>query len=136
MWPVFSAGSRSLSPLFAGFSRKDRRDIAQIAREANFDRAGVLCRQGDPCGDFYVPIDERVDVERDGESINTLRAGDFFSEVALITKAPRNATVTALDPVRALIIGADDFRDLLTRSHNVFLKVVVVLTHRVPPEPI
>jgi len=124
------------APLFAGFSRKDLRDVAQIAREANFDPAEMLCRQGDPGGEFYVLTDGRVDVERDGESINTLRAGDFFGEIALITRAPRNATVTALGPVRALIIGADDFDDLLTRSREVFVKVFVVLAHRLPPEPI
>jgi CRP-like cAMP-binding protein len=126
----------SRAPLFAGCSEEDLLTIAQIAKEAEFGGDEVLFEQGDAGGQFFVLLDGRVDVSRDGKSIDTLRSGDFFGEIALITKAPRNATVTAIEPLRTLVIEAEDFRELLQQSPKVFYKVFVVLARRVPPEPI
>jgi CRP-like cAMP-binding protein len=126
----------SRAPLFAGCSEEDLRTIAQIATEADFGSEEVLFEQGDAGGKFFVLLDGRVDVSRDGKPIDTLGSGDFFGEIALITKAPRNATVTAIEPLRTLVIEAEDFRDLLQQSHKLFYKVFVVLARRVPAEPI
>ena len=123
-------------PLFAGCSEEDLEEVAQIATETEFGPAQVLCEQGGSGGEFFVLLDGRVDVSRDGKSIDTLRAGDFFGEIALKTRASRNATVTAIEPLRTLVIEAEDFRELLMRSPKVFLKVFVVLAKRVPPDPI
>jgi CRP-like cAMP-binding protein len=121
-------------PLFSSCSEEDLRAIAAIATEAEFAPGDVLCRQGDDGGEFFVILGGRVDVSRDGESIDTLRPGDFFGELALITRALRNATVQAIEPLQALVIQADDFRDLLVRTPSVFLKVFVRLAERVPAE--
>ena len=126
----------SAVPLFRGCSEEELRDIAQIASEVEFGPGEVLCEQGGQGGEFFVLLDGRVDVSRDGASIDTLRGGDFFGEIALITHAPRNATVQASEPLRALVIEAQNFRELLMRSPKVFLKVFVVLAKRIPPDPI
>jgi MFS family permease len=50
--------------------------------------------QGAPAHAFYVVVDGRVVVHRDGSKVVHLGAGDSFGERGLLDNAPRNATVT------------------------------------------
>ena len=75
-------------------------------------------------------------MRRKGRKINTMKAGDFFGEIALITGAPRTATVTATEPVRTLVLTQRDFRTLLRREPEIQAKVLEALAERLPPEPL
>jgi CRP-like cAMP-binding protein len=59
--------------------------------------------------EFFVIADGSVDVEVDGELRRTEHAGDFFGEIALLRDVPRTATITAIEPVSALVIDRDQF---------------------------
>ena len=56
---------------------------------------------------------------RGGKKIATIGPGDFFGEIALISKTPRNATITTTSPVRALVITDRAFRQLLDHSPQI-----------------
>jgi hypothetical protein len=79
----------------------------------------VIFRQGDP-GDFvYTIIDGQVEIVREephGEEtvINRLGPGEYFGEMALISNAPRTATVRAITAVDAVALARDDFTALYT----------------------
>ena len=63
-----------------------------------------------------------------------MRDGDFFGEIALVTKMPRTANVTATTPVRVLVITERDFSSLLKRSPEVARGVAEALAERVAPD--
>jgi CRP-like cAMP-binding protein len=48
-----------------------------------------------------------------------LREGEFFGEMALISSAPRNATVVAEEPSEVLVIQAEVLRELASRYPHV-----------------
>ncbi len=52
-------------------------------------------------------------VQRDGVTLCHLNPGDFFGEDALLLDAPRNASVTALSPLKVQKIHGDVFREVL-----------------------
>ncbi|HEX3298614.1 MAG TPA: cyclic nucleotide-binding domain-containing protein [Actinomycetota bacterium] len=75
-----------------------------------------LIKQGEPGDAFYAIGAGQVDVLRDGASVATLGPGDHFGEVALLTDAPRNATVTAHTAMRVFRLDRQGFNDVVARS--------------------
>jgi CRP/FNR family cyclic AMP-dependent transcriptional regulator len=121
-------------PLFANCSRGELGEIAQIADEIDLPEGKELTKQGAPGREFFVLLEGDADVTKDGASINTLGAGDFFGEIALVEDTPRTATVTATSPVRALVITDRAFKRLLEEQPEIQRKVLVALAERVKPD--
>jgi trk system potassium uptake protein TrkA len=48
--------------------------------------------------------------------VGTIGAGGFFGEMALLDGAERIATVVARGPMRLLVLGRDDFNEMLSVS--------------------
>jgi CRP-like cAMP-binding protein len=120
-------------PLFADCSRSELGQIAQLADEIDLAEGKELTRLGQPGYEFFVLLEGEADVTQDGRSINTLHAGDFFGEIALVEDSPRTATVTATTPVRLLVITNRAFKRLLEEQHEIQRKVLVALAERVKP---
>ena len=121
-------------PLFAGCSKKELEQISKIADEIDFPAGRELTRQGGAGREFFVLIEGAAEVIRDGKRVNTMQPGDFFGELALITKTPRTATVTTATPVDALVITARDFERLLMQDPLIALKVMRAVVERLPDE--
>ncbi len=120
-------------PLFASCSKGELRKIASLADEIDLPEGKVLIREGDLGREFFVLVEGKVDVQRKGRPLDTLESGDFFGEVALVSNQPRNATVTAITPLRTLVITDRDFRNLLKDSPKIQLKVLEALAARIAP---
>ena len=118
-------------PLFARCSKKELAEIAQIADEIDLPEGKQLTKEGGRGREFFVLVDGNADVRRKKRKIGTLGSGDFLGEIALVTKAPRTATVTTTSPVRALVVSEQNFRRLLERSPDVQIKVLEALAERV-----
>src|SRR2546423_7455298 len=121
-------------PLFSKLSKKGLEDVAQIADELDLPAGKVMATQGDRGREFFVLLEGEADVTKGDRSINTMRDGDFFGEIALVTKMPRTASVTATSDVRVLVITEQDFAALLKRSPEVGLGVAEALAERIAPE--
>jgi CRP/FNR family transcriptional regulator, cyclic AMP receptor protein len=119
-------------PLFASASKQELAEIASIADEIDLPEGKVLIREGDTGREFFVLIDGTADVTQKGKRISTLGPGDFFGEIALVSRIPRTATVTTTSPARALVISAHDFRSLVDRSPAVALQVLEAVAERLP----
>ena len=120
-------------PLFARCSRRELAEIASIADEIDLPANKQLIREGDRGREFFVLLDGSAEVQKEGRTINTLEQGDFFGEIALVSRSPRTATVTTTSPVRALVINDRSFRSLLERSPQTQLKVLEALAERLAP---
>ena len=121
-------------PLFAGCSKKELEEVAQLADEISFTEGETLIREGERGREFIVIIEGTVSVTRDGQELPIRGGTSFFGEIALISDAPRNATVTTTSPVRALVITDRAFRQLLDDSPGIQLKVLQSLAERLAPE--
>jgi CRP/FNR family transcriptional regulator, cyclic AMP receptor protein len=121
-------------PLFAGCSKNELRQIASLADEIDLPAGTRLTKEGSSGKEFVVIVDGGADVHRRGKKLRSLGSGDFLGEIALVTGAPRTATVTTTAPTRALVIAAPSFRALLRNTPSMQLKVLDALASRLPPE--
>jgi len=120
-------------PLFAAASKQELAEIASIADEIDLPEGKVLIQEGDTGREFFVLIDGTAEVSRGGKKVATIGPGDFFGEIALISKTPRNATITTTSPVRALVITDRAFRQLLDHSPQIQIGVLTALAERLAP---
>lgn len=118
------------APLFEHCSKQDLRHIARIADELDIPAGKVLIEGGERGREFFVIVSGNVDVRRKGRKIATLGPASFVGEMALLSKAPTNATVTAATPLHVLVITDRAFLDLLDRTPHLWQKVASVLAER------
>jgi protein phosphatase len=121
-------------PLFARCSRAELKEIALLADEIDLHEGKEMTREGAPGREFFVLLDGTADVKKNRRRVNTLGPGDFFGEIALVSREPRTATVIATSPVRALVITDRSFRRLLDDAPKVQTKVMEAMAQRLAPE--
>jgi CRP/FNR family transcriptional regulator, cyclic AMP receptor protein len=117
-------------PLFAGCTKKELGEISTLADELSFPDGTTLITEGKQGHEFFLLIDGEVEVRMKGRKVKSLANGAFFGEMALVSSLPRNATVTAVSPVRVLVVHEQAFRRLLRDSPSIQLKVMQTLADR------
>ncbi|HEV2251434.1 MAG TPA: FAD-dependent oxidoreductase [Candidatus Limnocylindria bacterium] len=89
-------------------------------RAKRFLAGQTIIREGDPANSFFILTKGAASVRQNGPAgereISTLKAGDFFGEIGLLSGTPRNATVRATAPSEVLELDAEGFRDLVESS--------------------
>jgi CRP-like cAMP-binding protein len=121
-------------PLFSKLDKKGLQEVAQIADELDLPSGKEMASEGDRGREFFVLLKGEADVTKAGQRINTMKEGDFFGEIALVTKMPRTASVTATTDVDVLVITERAFDSLLKKSPEVSRSVAEALAERVAPE--
>ena len=117
-------------PLFAGCSKTELRRLAATADEIDVRDGYVLMREGRPGREFFVLVEGSVQVTRGEKKLSELGAGDWFGEIALLTKIPRTASVVATSAVRALVVTDRAFRQLVETMPSIAIKVLASLGDR------
>jgi CRP/FNR family transcriptional regulator, cyclic AMP receptor protein len=118
-------------PLFSRCSKRQLTQIAQLADEIDLPARRTLTKEGARGREFFVILEGNAEVRRKGQLIASLRAGDFLGEIALVADVPRTATVTTTTSVRALVLSAREFRQLLRTSPEIQGKVLRAVAERV-----
>lgn len=98
--------------LLDGLDPERARAVLTHARRRKFARGEVVFHEGDP-GDTIHLIDKGHVAVRvttplgDVATLRILGPGDYFGELAVISPAPRVATIAALEPTETLALHAD-----------------------------
>ena len=121
-------------PLFTEQPPAMLAEFAERMKEEIFAPGEAIIREGEVGDKFYIIESGVVDVSgtKDGKRFSgiTLKEGDFFGEVALLTGAPRNATVLAREPVKVLTLAKEHFDEAMKRSKTLEEQLRDVLYRR------
>jgi putative ABC transport system ATP-binding protein len=106
--------------VFAGLTPQQLTEVAQKVRRESAAAGTSIVRQGEAGDRFYMVRSGRVSVTavREGHSVHLADLGprQFFGEAALITGAPRNATVTTAEPTELYSLSKTAFKAALDAS--------------------
>lgn len=118
-------------PLFGSVSKRGIRSVAQAATEVDLRAGKVLVREGEYDRDLYVIVSGTAVVTRKGKKLAELVPGDFFGELALLSRAPRSATVTAYSDMRVMVLGPREMDVIVEREPNIAKRLLEAMARRV-----
>lgn len=115
-------------PLFSGLSASERKLLAFTSQLQCFAAGDPLMRKGELADCAYVILEGEVEVLGSTSTgdfvVATLGRNSMPGEVGVFTDAPRNATVRAKGPVRALRISREVFLRLASGRPDRALQVM------------
>jgi CRP/FNR family cyclic AMP-dependent transcriptional regulator len=111
-------------PLFKGIDDDGLVALAERATQVDFPAGHVIARQGEIGTGFFVVIEGQVRVVRDGKPVATLGAGEFFGELSVLDRMPRNAMVAADVPTTCLALASWDFEAVLLEQPALTLAIL------------
>jgi len=117
-------------PLFSACSRKDLGLVAKRAEDVKVDGGKVLVSEGAAGAEFFVIIEGTAKVSRHGQEVAKLGPGSFFGDLALLDRAPRNATITAETPMELVVLGQREFAALIDEVPGFAHKLLAGLARR------
>lgn len=112
--------SRALSHvgLFQSLKENERHALARSMRRAPFAEGEFIARQGEQATWLYIlergTVSVRVSVDgAEAREVATLKDGDYFGEMGLMTGEPRTASVVATSNVESFRLDKDAFKEML-----------------------
>ena len=111
-------------PLFRGIDADGLAKLAALATSVDFPAGHVIARQGEIGTGFFVIVSGAVRVVRDGTVVARLGPGEFFGELSVLDRMPRNATVAAEEPTSCLALASWDFENVLLEEPALTLAIL------------
>jgi len=117
-------------PLFSACSQRELKLVARRAEDVSVEPGKVLVSEGDVGTEFFAILEGTATVARHRRKVATLGPGSFFGDLALLDRAPRNATVTADTPMDLAVIGQREFSALIDEVPGFAHKLLAGLARR------
>jgi serine/threonine protein phosphatase PrpC/CRP-like cAMP-binding protein len=108
----------------AHLSNEERMKVLRYVHEVDFASGVTIVRQGDQGQDFFLVVDGALEVLVDEQRVHALGAGSSFGEIALVSGAPRSATVRTTTSARLFRLSRDGFYDLSQKDQAIAVKIL------------
>jgi CRP/FNR family cyclic AMP-dependent transcriptional regulator len=107
-----TAGLRQL-PIFASLPKRTLSVVSSLLTPVTFADGDILCEEGHRGREAFILTSGTAVVSRGDEVIATVGAGDLVGELALLGDGLRSASVTAIEPIKAYVMSAQEFNSVL-----------------------
>ena len=128
--PQGPAGETVPLPLFGEL---DTNAFISTVRTLKYKRAAAgakIIEEGAPGDSLIILISGHVSVSKKGTEVGKLTQGAVLGEMALITRAPRSATVTATEPVEYFELGRGEVATLTKNEPTVMQELAAYCRSR------
>lgn len=98
--------------VFASLSDEELGKLAGYAEETSISEGQKLTKKGSHSYQLFGIEDGEVEVQRDGDTIATLGAGDVVGETGVVGRGLRNADVVAKGDVKAIYFTQDQVKKM------------------------
>lgn len=101
-------------PVLQSLSPYERSKLADALNTKTFQSGENVVTEGEAGDNFYFIENGTAEVIKEGHGVvATLNKGDYFGELALLYDSPRQATVKAITPLKAVCLNKNGFQRLL-----------------------
>jgi CRP/FNR family cyclic AMP-dependent transcriptional regulator len=97
--------------------------VAKVGQRRSYAAGDALVERDSDRGGLFVILSGGAQVEVGG-AVHDLASGDFFGEMALLGHTRRSASVTATEPVEALVIETIYFDPFLIQNPSVAVAIL------------
>jgi CRP-like cAMP-binding protein len=111
-------------PLFADLGTRDLQQIARLFKARRFSAGETVIKEGSGGAAFFVIESGEAAVFVGGRKRKTLKAGDYFGEVALVDAGTRTATITAASELVCWGLTYWDFRPVVQANGRIGWKLL------------
>ena len=117
-------------PILKKLPREIRQEISRMAEERVFPAGTTIFDQGDPGDCFFMIKSGKVRIFRETKDLmmtelTYLGPGDSFGEMALLTGAPRAATVEAVKDTHLRALSKAQFDKILQKYPEMSLSLII-----------
>jgi CRP/FNR family cyclic AMP-dependent transcriptional regulator len=116
--------------LFSALNGKELATVARATDEVTVPAGKTLCEEGRPGHEFFLILDGKAAVVRNGRRVATLGPGDYFGELALLDRGPRSATVKADTDMTLFVLGQREFSGVLDEIPGLAHKLLTAMAAR------
>ena len=116
--------------LFAQVPADQLLPLAEVAKRQTFEQGTTIFEADDPGQELYVVVEGEVIIERDGQQVAVFGPRAAFGEMAILDNSPRSASARVDKETECLLVGHDDFGELLDIAPGLARGVMRVLTTR------
>src|SRR3954453_891164 len=117
-------------PLFDKLPDNLRDRFAVWVSEIEVPQGQHLADEGEYAYDLFIIEEGPAEVIQDGNTVAELGPGEFFGEMGVLERAPRNATVVAKTPMTLLTLNAWDVKRLEKKSPEAMRQLEEVIEQR------
>ena len=119
-------------PVFSTLTKRELRNVAFIVHRREYRVGEHIFYQNDPGLGMYViergeVLIKIVDKDRNEKELATLRAGEFFGELALLDESPRSAFATAKTDCSLIGFFRPDLFELIKKHTDAGIKILLKL---------
>jgi serine/threonine protein kinase len=114
---------------FHEFSHAEIHEVMRASHWQDYGAGEEIVREGELDDRFYIIVSGNCAVERHGQTMGMLSAGDCFGETSYVPGAKRTATIRAADTVTALKVSSTLLEQVSAscqlRFNRVFLRALI-----------
>jgi CRP-like cAMP-binding protein len=121
--------------LFTAMRQEELDRILAMGSERSYRRGQMIFQKGDTASSMMAVLKGSVRISTgsaDGKEVtlNTIRTGEVFGEIALLDGRPRSADATAAEDSDLLVIERRHFMPFLLANQDLIVRMVAVLCQR------
>ena len=117
-------------PLFESLDPAARAKFAVWVSELEVPEGQHLADEGEYAYDLFIIREGTAEVNQDGQTVASLGSGEFFGEMGVLERAPRNATVVAKTPMTLLTLSSWDVKRLESKAPEAIKQLQDVIEQR------
>lgn len=121
-------------PLLSGLDKKELEMMAKLVKEQRYPAGTSIVKAGASGHGLYLIKEGSVAVKKDGRTVATLGAGQFFGEIAILDGGARTADVEAEVETVCLTLISWEIKPLLMDNASITYKMLLEITKRLRNE--